>query len=328
MDENNTAGGLSEAEQAYFDSEGATHFEAEDNAETQAQTEADLSKTGVLTDEAAQKAVEGDEEGVRDEKGRFVNYGALHKERSQRRELEAKVSELEQFKAAMAEKMRWTEALLAPEQKKEEAPPDPEQDIFSALKYEREKRLALEAKIEGQEKQTQEQAAATEFEGKVWNYWHQSAAEYKTQTPDFEDAVKWMSETRTNQLKALGKLQPQFSTDAGIVKQINAELFEINVAAAQSGISPAEYIYNMAKAWGYQGKAPVAETNGKIELPGKLKNVEQAQERSRTVAQAPGRTDGTDEISIESLAAMPQGEFNEWMKVPANEKTFKRLMGG
>lgn len=324
-----TQGGLSEAEQAYFDSEGATHFEVEDNAEAQAKAEAD--KAGLLTDEAAQKAVEGktdeEDEGTRDEKGRFVNYGALHKERSQRKELEQEVSSLKQFKAAMEEKMRWTEALLAPgtEQKTEETPPDPDQDIFAALKYERQQLAELKAKIEGQEKQTIEQQQAAEHENNVWNYWHQSAAAYKAETADFDDAVKWMSAERTRQLSTLKGLNPQFQTEAGIVQQINAELKDIVVAAAQAKISPAEYIYNMAKEWGYKGAAV---TEGKIELPGKLKNVEQAQERSRTVAQGSGKTEGADEISIESLAAMPQSEFNEWMKVPANSKTFQRLMGG
>lgn len=326
----NTTGDLSEAEQAYFDSEGATHFEVEDNAEAQAKTEtkAETDETRVLTDEEAQKAIEGKDD---DEKGRFVNYGALHKERSQRKELEAEVSGLKQFKAAMEEKMRWTDALLKPqEQKADEDPePDPNQDIFAHnawLKRQLESVQNTVASKANEDAKAKEAAAA---EQQVWSRWESDSRAYMQENQDFGNAAKWLSDFRDKQLQALSVVDPQFADPRMRNWQIERELAQIVAGSAQAGRSSAQTIYEIAQGYGYQVKAPdPAELLKMPELPGKLKNVEKAQQASRTVGNGSGRTEGADEISIDSLAAMPQGEFNEWMKVPANESRFKKMMGG
>jgi myosin heavy subunit len=325
----NQAGGLSEAEQAYFDSEGETSFET---AETETTTTTEAAPAETVGQEPEQEpeaqteaeAAEAEGKGERDEKGRFVNYGALHAERAKRQQLEGEVTSLKQFKAVMEDRWRMVET-AAQQQEPEKGPPDPNEDIFAYSKWQAEQLQKLEAKVNERETAETQSREAQEYEQKVWEHWNQSAAQYKTENADFDNAVKWMSETRVKQLQALAPLNPRLQSDAGITQQINTELKEIVVAAAQAQISPAQYIYDMAKSWGYT-VAPA--DPGKIELPGKLKGIEQAQQGSRTVGQASGARAGADEISIDSLAAMPQNEFNEWMKVPANETRFKRMMGG
>lgn len=325
MTEENIAGGLSEAEQAYFDSEGETSFEEAGN-EAETKTEAETGEAGVLDEKDGEAQAEIEGKGERDEKGRFVNYGALHAERTKRQQLEQEVGGLKQFKAAMEEKMRWTEALLTPEQKVEEDPmPDPNVDIFAHSQWQARQLEKLNAKIterETTEKQAKDHEAR---ENAVWGLWDQSVASIKAEKADFGDAATFLSDMRTKQLSALGNVHAAFKDPRAVNQQINNELRDIIINAAQNNISPAQAVYDLATAWGYAAKAadPAA-----ITMPEKLKGIEQAQQGSRTVGQASGARSGGDEITIESLAAMPQNEFNEWMKVPANEKRFKSLMGG
>lgn len=317
-------GGLTEAEQAYFDSEGETSFETE--AETTAEAAAPA-ETVEKDGEAEAEAAEAEGKGERDEKGRFVNYGALHAERTKRQQLEQEVGGLKQFKAAMEERMRWFEAATQQPQQ-DDTPPDPNVDVFAALKWTQDKLLEQQKSAqetrEQQERQTQEQQA----EQQVWSYWQQDAASYTKENPDFGNAAKWLSDYRDKQLTAYSAVDQRFASPQARNAQIETELKDIVIRGAQAGRSPASIVYEIAKGYGYTTKPPETVDPGKMELPEKLRNVDKAQQGSRTVGQASGGRSGGDEVSIDSLAAMPQNEFNEWMKVPANEARFKKMMGG
>jgi hypothetical protein len=179
--------------------------------------------------------------------------------------------------------------------------------------------------IAERDRQAQEQTQAAEGERRVWSYWNETAQAEKAENPEFEDAVKYLSDMRTKQLKSLAGVHPGFRSDDGIVKQINSELRDLIIAAAQNGSSPAKVVFQMAKEWGYQGKAPPPPDP--LVLPDSLKRVEQAQSQSRTIATAPGRAGG-DEMTPEALLALPEPEFAAWMNVPANARKYKAWMGG
>lgn len=325
--DNTNAGALTPEEVAYFESEGATPL------------------PGIQEDEHEEEGLQAEAEGLeqqedqpeqgdkpRDEKtGRFVPHQALHEEREKRKAVEREVGELKAFKAVMED--RW-KTLLAAAEKPAEKPvdedpePDPNVDIFAHnawLKRQIEKERSIRSEREEAEKQSR---AAQEQEQAIWSEWHQSAQAYMAETPDFGDAVKFMSDLRDKQLQALSFANPQLRTEQGRVQQINAELKSIIQAAKQQGLSPAQAVYELARGFGYQKAAgQPAQAQQPPQMPEKLEKIARAQESSRTLGQANGKAGG-DAMSIDSLSKMSQAEFNVWIASPGNDVVFRKLMGG
>lgn len=318
---------LTPEEVAYFESEGASPLpgiqEAEHVEEKRLQAEAEE------LEQQDEQTEQGDK--PRDEKGRYVPHEAFHAEREKRKAFEREVNELKTFKAVMED--RWKTLLTAtdkPAEKAEEDPePDANVDIFAHnawLKRQIDKERSIRSERDEAEKASR---VAQEQEQAVWSEWHQSAQSYMAETPDFGDAVKFMSDLRDKQLQALSFANPQLRNEQGRVQQINAELKSIIQAAKQQGLSPAQAVYQLAQGFGYQkaAQAPVRAAPQSPQMPEKLEKVAKAQEASRTLGQASGAPGG-DAMTIDSLSKMGQAEFNAWVASPGNEVVFRRLMGG
>jgi hypothetical protein len=128
-----------------------------------------------------------------------------------------------------------------------------------------------------------------------------------------------MAGERTKQLKALAGVNPNLRTEQGITAQINEELKGVVVAAAQARISPAEYIHNMAKEWGFKAKAAEPDPAKVIADANKGKDAEVS-----LSAMGGGAAPGPK--SAEDVAAMSPADFEAWLT--KNPKGFKRLFGG
>jgi hypothetical protein len=133
----------------------------------------------------------------------MVPHETFHAEREEHKKTKAELSELREFSAAMDERMRWFEAAQQQPQK-DDTPPDPNVDVFAALKWTQDKLL------EQQTAATRPAAAGTadpeneqRQEQQVWTYWQQDAANYTKENPDFGNAAKWLSDYRDKQLSAL-----------------------------------------------------------------------------------------------------------------------------
>lgn len=311
---------LSASEQAFFESGGETEI-VETPAEVQNDTapQEDLAAQPEITDEPEAVAPE------RDEKGKFVPHQALHAEREEHKKTKAQLDELGRRQAILDD--RWNTMLKLREQQtpkqEEQQAPDPETDIFGYAKWQKEQFDALQAKLSDQERQSTERQQIESQEREIWSSWEQSATEYSAQKPEFKDAVSFLSETRTKQLQAFGKVDPRFSTPQGINDQINAELRAIVVQAKQANVSPAEFVHNLAVNYGFQAKAPDPATIG---MPDKLAGIASAQEAARTVGQASGRS-GSDALTPESIAAMPAAEFERWASDPKNAAILDKMLG-
>lgn len=322
--ENTNAGALTAEETAYFESGG--------NAPLSAPEPEHVEKEGLQTEAEGleEQGEQAEAAKPRDEKtGRFVPHQALHEEREKRKAVEREVNELRAFKTAIEGRLKiaLTEAENPAEPAVDEDPePDLNTDIFAYnawLKRQIEKERSIRSEREEAEKQSR---AAQEQEQAIWSEWHQSAQTYMAETPDFGDAVKFMSDLRDKQLQALSFANPQLRTEQGRVQQINAELKSIIQAAKQQGLSPAEAVYQLAQGFGYQKAAQQpAQGQQQPQMPDKLASIARAQEASRTVGQAPGKAGG-DELTLEGLLAMSPAEYDKW--VQANPNKFRRLMGG
>lgn len=305
---------LSPEEQAFFESAGEQEITAEP------QTEAGATATEPSDEEKAAA-----EQRERDEKGRFVPHQALHAEREERKKAQAEAAELREKWARLEERFNAFSQAKQPEQQ-EEAPPDPNVDVFAALKWTQEKLLAAEKAQQEAKTQQEAEIRAKEQDQAVWSHWENDARQYAQTNPDFQNAAKWLAETRDKQLQAVSVVDPRFSDVRMRNWQIEQELKQIVLGSAQRGMSAAEAVYQLAQSYGYAPSQQQQADPNKDVLE-KLDKLEQAQQAGRTVGQSPGKGGG-DEITAETLLAMPESEFNAWMSVPANAKRFQAMMGG
>ncbi|TIM14471.1 MAG: hypothetical protein E5Y67_12390 [Mesorhizobium sp.] len=315
-DENTT---LSASESAFFESGGETPIvETPEAPEVETPT--------VETPEIAEQPIV---EQARDEKGKFVPHQALHAEREEHKKTRSELQTIKERQAVLED--RWNTLLKASaaQETPVDEPPDPNVDVFAALKWTQDKLLEQQKSAqetrEQQERQTQEQQA----EQQVWSYWQQDAASYTKENPDFGNAAKWLSDYRDKQLTAYSAVDSRFASPQARNAQIETELKDIVIRGAQAGRSPASIVYEIAKGYGYATKPAEAETidPANVELSEKLTTIDKAMAQSKTLGQAAGRAGG-DALSAEAIASMPEREFEAWMKTPANAARFKTLMGG
>lgn len=319
---------LSASEQAFFESGGVTEVVDTPEVATGGAPQGDLAAAagdGQQQDGLPHTEQSDQQDGqVRDEKGRFVPHQALHAEREEHKKTKAELEEIRRDQAVLND--RWNTLLALRQQQdqpQEQAPPNPEEDIFGYAKWQAEKLKALEEKLTTQETQTRQQQEVAQQEQAIWNEWSQSAQTYAAEKPEFGDAVKWLSEFRGKQLQAMSLIDERFSTPQGVNEQINQELRAIVLSAKQKGINPAEVVHKIALSYGFQAKAP---DPGNMGLPEKLAGIASAQEAAKTVGQVSGRSGG-DALTPEAIAAMPPAEFERWAADPKNARLLDKMLG-
>lgn len=297
-------------EQAFFETGG----EAEIPAEQPVQEDVKEPSEPVAEEQEA-----GEEGQERDEKGRFVPHGAFHAERERRKEIEGRLNDVLQKQAVLEE--RWKSLQKPTEEAKEDSDPepDPNKDIFAhnawlKRQFERE-RQANEEWRQGQQKTQEQQRQDTQ----IATSWVQSVQKFQQSEPSFPQAAQYLVDMRSQQLAAFGY------NEAQINEAINTEVKNATAWAMQQGKSPAEVVFEYAKASGFKSQAQEQQQQTG-ELPEQLKKVERAQQSARTIASGGGKA-GTDPESPEAIASMSQAEFETWYANPENARRFARMMG-
>lgn len=253
--------------------------------------------------------------------GKFVPHAALHKERERRKSVETDYHAMREQMARAQERLAVLNEVIsaseAPAQApKSNEPPDPEQDIFAYVKWQNEQLTELrQAK-----QQETEQAKARQMTQQVENLYRQDAMRFAQQTPDFSDAYQYVAQSYASELKALGYSDPQ------IHQRMIQEEGQLVVEALQRQLSPAQVIYERAKARGYTKKeaAPAAaapQQNGQQ----KLESIQKAQKTQTSLSGAGGSAG--EGLTVEALANMSEDEFaNVYQKL--GKTKFRQMMGG
>lgn len=308
---------------AYFESRG----EKLPSKETQEKPDAEEKEAETETDETVLDDKEPDSEAKDEPKKDFVPLKTLLSERDESKKAKTALQEMEKRYAVMED--RWN-TLLASTQPPEEQPkkptmadigpePDKTVDIFKWADWTA-KRQAIQDDMIAELVQVKEQTAAEKQaeEGVrvVRDYWREDASAYNARNPDFAEAATWMANFRDKQLEVQGELYPPFSTKAGRDRQIDNELMEIVVMSARKQISPAEYIYNMAKRVGYQ---PKAKTDDGKTVETLAKNLEAETSLSGVGGSKPGGA-----TTAQDVANMSPDEFDRWL-TKHGAAGFKRL---
>lgn len=306
------AGDLSAEEQAYFESGGEAELPEA------ATTQEDVDAGAEQEREAAGKAKEGGGEADKpqDEKSKTVPHQALHAEREEHKKTRSELNEMREKWARLEERMQMFAAQKP--QEKEEAAPDPNEDVFGALMYERQKREALEKQFNETAQQAQERQQAQQQVRTAFGHLNQSIEVARQTTPDIDEASNWLYGLRKSQLKAAG--MDDFSAE----QHIQQEVYGGIITALQRGMDPAAYFYEYAKASGYTRKE--SSDAGK-EAAEKIQKIAKAQDASKTIGQTSGKAGG-DEITPEALAGMSDSEFSAWIDKPENARKFEQIMGG
>jgi hypothetical protein len=242
----------------------------------------------------------------------MVPHGALHKERSERKEAASQLNEeratTARLERELAEMRAQMQALQSPPKPEEAAPEwvDPIYDPEGYRKYQEyhtqqtQQRFDELANFQQQTIQQQQMQA----------YIAQVEAEFVAEQPDYMQAVDHMRNAREQQLQAQGYRGDQIS------QQLGADRNSILQAAQLLGVSPAKLAYQRALEMGYQPAPAPAEAEAE-----RIAALSNAQRQTQGIgtggsAQAGGMT-------VEDLANLSEAEF---AKIPQEERD--RLMGG
>ena len=318
---------MADEENAGLTDEAKTYFESRGEV-TKPEPEVDKSEVDAADPEAGDPEAEtGHEDDHDEDRQPKVPLRALKKEREELRELKRQFQEeqkarqdIERQNAVLAD--RWNTMLqiqTQQEQPQPEPPPDPDKDIFAYAKWQADQLKALGDKLSGQEKEQAEARQAAERESQIWNYWEADTAEYSKSNADFGNAAKWLAEYRDKQLTALGKFDQRLASKQGRDQQINAELKDIIVRAAQAKMSPAQAIYEIAQGYGYTMAAP---KTGAEEIDAINKAADGAETLSGGGGDKPLAS-----VDAKAVANMSEAEFSAWLS-KKGDAGFRKLMGG
>lgn len=270
-------------------------------------------------------------------KRRMVDSRALKEARTRAKTAEEQLAQFRDNYTRVDERLKMLTAVVeqpdpAPVAAAEDDTPiDPEQDLIGAYNQ-------LVKKVQKIETSATEQRAQTEGERQteaVKTTYRQDANAFRAKTPDFNEAYNFLLAKRGEQLKALGYGDQEVST----------YLYNEEMNLAQRAISmrqsPAQQLYALSQSMGYVKAAPVAPAPAapaaQVAAPAapavpqvpsvtaEIDRIKAGQLGSRSLSTGGGAAG--EELSLETLANMPQKEFEKFMDIPGNREKVERAMG-
>jgi hypothetical protein len=248
-----------------------------------------------------EKPVEPVAEEKEEKEEKKVNLGALHEERARRK--------AEAARAAQAEKERdELRALLANKQKPE---PQYDEDPVEVLRRESEqmKQILLA------------QANKALSEKKESDYWAKVAADekaFKAEKPDFDAAIKYLADSRLEELKDLGW------DDEAASKILGDEIKWISDKAYEDEVNPAERFYALAKRRGFAAKSP-EEAKKPDQAEVKLETIKKGMETNKNLPQ--GSKTSKQDLTAEALADMKVDALSGLHSKTEFDKAWDKLFG-
>jgi len=157
---------------------------------------------------------------------------------------------------------------------------------------------ALDEKFTNQSEESFKAQQTQEYQQQAFSQIAAQVNEFKSKTPDYDDALAHVMETRKQQLMAIG-------TPEQVANQrIAAEAQEIGINAMQTGMNPGKIVYDLANQMGYKAK----QTAKKLEV------IEKGQQQSSTLSQSSGDA-GETGFSLTEIDNMSDKEFDAfWEK--------------
>lgn len=231
-----------------------------------------------------------------------VNYGALHEERMRRKEASERAKRAEE---RAAELERQLQRFMQPRQEE-----NLDDDPVETLKQRQDR---IEKFLAAQANQSIEQSN----DAKYWNKVKESELAYKRDVPDFDDAVKFLADSRLDELKDLGW------SDAEAQKVLKDEIKWIADKAYADEVNPAERFYNLAKRRGYNSQAKGEPKD--ISADEKLDNIKRGMETNKQLP--PSSKSVRQDLTAEALADMNIDALGNLYGESEFDKAWKKLFG-
>lgn len=235
-----------------------------------------------------------------DKPEKVVPLAALHEERQRRKELQAEMARERQERAAKEAVIQdrlnqmWQAQNPGPQFRDPNSDPDP----LAAMAHNQQLTVQQLNELR-QERQVQEARARQHAQTQQLVGWAQhQAREFAQEAPDFASAYKHMLSARKGELEAMG-MDPQ-----QVAQTLEDNELWVYQTAAQQGKNPAEMIYNMAKAAGYQKQAEQSNPEQKVA----------ALQKGVAASKTLGSSASSGKPTAEQIANMSDEEFADFKK--------------
>lgn len=283
---------LSEQEEAYFKTGGAEPL-GDDPEEAPVEAEAPEPEAPEPEEPEAAKEDEPEEP-------KTVPIAALHEARDQAKALKEQLEKREADFNKLTGRLDILETLAKNEPQAEELPNWDENPLDAGK--------ALDQKVISLEQRLMQEDQARQLQQTVITQENTFRADH----PDYDQAVKHLSETRERELAIYG-------FDPGQARQqIAMEAQQLSLAALRMGKNPAEVAYELAKQRGYAlAEEPKPEPK-KPDESAKLDAIERGQSAGRSAAAAGGAP--PVKTTLDALMDMDDSEFakvaeGDWRKI-------------
>lgn len=224
----------------------------------------------------------------------FVPHGAMHAEREAKRAAESEAAQLRAELAAMR---------LAQQQAQQPQEPDTPPDMFAEPeKYNdwvQRQNAASQQQIQQMQQQMQQQLEMQQLTAALQG----DAVAFALEKPDYSSAEAHLVQTRTSELQMIyPRAQP-----AEIAQAVERERLALVQQAQQSGMRPAEFIYNLATHRGYAAPAlqPAPQTT---QVAAQMQAQAQAAAATQSLASAPANA-GAGDLTMEGISKMSSAEY-------------------
>lgn len=216
-----------------------------------------------------------------------VPHAALHEERVKRQAADEQVAELRQQNQRLMDRFDQLLSRFDQHQKQEEQVPDKDQDPIGYMEYLQKELTALKQVQQQTQQQTQQQQQMQA----IWNEGNRQAAEFRSQTPDYDDAFQYLYQKRGEELIAMGLPKEQ------VAQTLQQEAWQGMQYALANKINPGAMVYQMATARGYTKQERVSP--------------EVAQRANRSMSGAGKESSGG--LDMNDIVSMSDEEYEKWL---------------
>lgn len=256
----------------------------------QLEQEARTAEEGSVEDEPEAKVEEVEEVEETEEEEKevpTVPLSALNEARAQSRQLQSELQSLkqqvDQFQTLKQQMDEWRKTQQG-QQQEQEFNTDP----LGALRKQNE---ALQQQIEelvaSQTKGREEAQTTQQLQQQVSAY----VQSFREQQPLYDDALQYVMQGRAKELEAWG--MPAHEAQAALEQEANA----LAQQALQSGQNPAELVWRIAQARGFQAKPK----------PPKVESIQRGQKASQSLPSG-----SAEEVSLTDISKMSDEEFDKF----------------
>jgi len=154
----------------------------------------------------------------------------------------------------------------------------------------------------------------------IFAYAVEKENEFKSKTPDYDEASKFLIQSRNEELAELGYEPDQ------VKQMIDVERLTIAAQAKAQGKNPAELVYNIAKRRGFTAKAPDGEkaaTEGAPPVTSEQKIDAAKKGAEYATSLSNGRGNLPPGLTVQRLLEMSEADFDRAMQTPEG----RALMG-